>query len=666
MQRPTRRITNTPRRLALLLAAATLIPAGFARADASKIFGDIWYQRDVKRQKPGVPFADHLELVRAAGLNDRDLDRAMVAIYCDGKLSEAEQEVYALLGADFTPNGWVPAVPGRHPHGFHLAAVPYTALELLAANPRVVRITSTERHDEPHNDLGTFHTQAANLNDAAGLTGSGIRIAIADSGLDVNHPDVPTPLETWDVTDDDCPGCTLGTNVANLVSNHGTHVTGSAVGNGSLSAGLYAGAAPGASLLFYKIGGDVSSGASTANEIQALNMAVAAGARVFSMSYGGIGFFMDGSGSMEQAIDAAFESGTLCVISAGNEAGAGEHYQQSVAPGATTGSISLLKSTSSGTDALLWVTWRDDDPNATNVALAGVGTAHVFSSTSSRGTKTRQYRITGNAGVYAVTLSNSGSGSSSTPLVHIYMSNATVTLPSLASQSYTVMSPAVADRAIAVGATVQRTEWESCNGDNWVSSETMHATASFSSRGPRLDGVLKPDVAAPGATVHSLLDFNWPLFTGNNAIATSRFIPGVANCFYSSAQGTSMAAPLAAGTLALIVQAYPFETPEQLYDRLVRGADDYAAPNHDRGYGLIRGAESVSFLSGFAWVDFDHDGAEGGGWTTPWNTLAEGLADFDVNGGGTIYIRGGTSSETLTIDQPILLRSVQGSARIGD
>ncbi len=77
---------------------------------------------------------------------------------------------------------------------------------------------------------------------------------------------------------------------------------------------------------------------------------------------------------------------------------------------------------------------------------------------------------------------------------------------------------------------------------------TVGAISGFSSRGPTADGRTKPDITAPGNQVFS----SGNIFDNTNG-----------NVSWYSNQGTSMAAPVVTGVLALWLQAYPFLNPSQ-------------------------------------------------------------------------------------------------------
>lgn len=86
--------------------------------------------------------------------------------------------------------------------------------------------------------------------------------------------------------------------------------------------------------------------------------------------------------------------------------------------------------------------------------------------------------------------------------------------------------------------------------------------ADFSSRGPTIDGLTKPDILAPGTNVisarakGSLLD---KLNTNEKKTMDD---------WYISLSGTSMAAPLCAGLIAQLLEAQPHLTPEEVKVRL--------------------------------------------------------------------------------------------------
>jgi minor extracellular serine protease Vpr len=110
--------------------------------------------------------------------------------------------------------------------------------------------------------------------------------------------------------------------------------------------------------------------------------------------------------------------------------------------------------------------------------------------------------------------------------------------------------------------------------------------ADFSSRGPRgVDSILKPDIAAPGEAIVAA-----KMGGGDAALSLS---------------GTSMAAPHVAGVAALVLDANPSWTPEQvkaaIMNTAVDLADPFSAQTPLQGAGRVDAYETVtagSFLVG--------------------------------------------------------------------
>ena len=70
------------------------------------------------------------------------------------------------------------------------------------------------------------------------------------------------------------------------------------------------------------------------------------------------------------------------------------------------------------------------------------------------------------------------------------------------------------------------------------------------------------------------------------------------------------------------------------------------------------------------WVDFAHAGAEHGTFDLPYNTVAEGAANI-VNGVGaseqpSLWIKAGSTGETIIIDTPMVIRAYGGLVTIGN
>jgi serine protease AprX len=95
----------------------------------------------------------------------------------------------------------------------------------------------------------------------------------------------------------------------------------------------------------------------------------------------------------------------------------------------------------------------------------------------------------------------------------------------------------------------------------------------FSSRGPTHDGLAKPDVVAPGARLVSirLTDSYIEQQVGGGALATTPYAA------YRRGSGTSMAAAVTSGAVALLLQRHPEWSPDRVKYALTETAHKVAA-----------------------------------------------------------------------------------------
>jgi serine protease AprX len=107
--------------------------------------------------------------------------------------------------------------------------------------------------------------------------------------------------------------------------------------------------------------------------------------------------------------------------------------------------------------------------------------------------------------------------------------------------------------------------------DRGTASTTDDVLASYSGFGITTDGFSKPDLVAPGSNIISVMP------NPNNVLALGH--PGnVVDRLYLRMSGTSMAAPVVAGTAALLLQANPNLTPDQVKFRLMATARPFDKP----------------------------------------------------------------------------------------
>ncbi|MCH8183599.1 MAG: S8 family serine peptidase [Proteobacteria bacterium] len=117
----------------------------------------------------------------------------------------------------------------------------------------------------------------------------------------------------------------------------------------------------------------------------------------------------------------------------------------------------------------------------------------------------------------------------------------------------TIGTPGAAEKAITVGAVT-----------DWSATEGIHL-APWSSRGPNLAGLTKPDTVAPGVLI---------------AAARAGTASG-----YVLFSGTSMSAPYVAGAVALMKEINPSLTPPQVKSLIHTWSQDWGVAGIDNDYG---------------------------------------------------------------------------------
>lgn len=150
---------------------------------------------------------------------------------------------------------------------------------------------------------------------AAGLDGTGVTVAVLDTGVDTSHPDLEgAVVAAENFTDSD---------TVEDVQGHGTHVAGIIAGSAAVSDGEFLGIAPGTGIMNGKVLGDTGSGAFS-QVIEGMEWAVAEGADIVNLSLG-TQAPSDGNDPVSQAADQLTASDSVLFVSAaGNRGNAGD------------------------------------------------------------------------------------------------------------------------------------------------------------------------------------------------------------------------------------------------------------------------------------------------------------------------------------------------------
>lgn len=138
----------------------------------------------------------------------------------------------------------------------------------------------------------------------------------------------------------------------------------------------------------------------------------------------------------------------------------------------------------------------------------------------------------------------------------------------------TISTPGISPHAITVGAANDRT----------TVPQSDDIIANFSSVGPTIDGVAKPDIVAPGVNITSLR-------APGSLLDVQRANRRVGR-WYLTLSGTSMATPIVSGTVAQILQKNPSLSPSQVKALLKQHAYNLGFNRNSQGNGEI----NVRFL----------------------------------------------------------------------
>jgi len=366
------------------------------------------------------------------------------------------------------------------------------------------------------------------------LTGDGVIVAVMDSGLDtaVECSGLSSCTSANSGINQDFYGRIVGVQSYNSVclasggtncgpddyNGHGTHVAGSVLGDGSNSPGADdaggSGMAPGALLFMQSIGwGSTDGSLDTPDFSDGLQDAYDAGARIQSNSWG------TGPDCVSWSMEGTVSSGLGCLqqYNADTEAlDAGAHLYQD---------LTLLFSMGNDGRDCFYTSFATDEP----YPRTGYPSPHFSSHPYCPGGKDGEV--------------NTGS----------------------------LNAQASAKNIIAVGASENERantglsvfdSYYSCTGKTWAPGDIISWTCgvyfgspiqndpqaddpegmwAHSNRGPAADGRTKPDIVSPGSAIVSVKSANKD---GSSDL----------NDYYSVKSGTSMATPITAGTVALLIE----------------------------------------------------------------------------------------------------------------
>ncbi|MBI2429299.1 MAG: S8 family serine peptidase, partial [Ignavibacteriales bacterium] len=581
-------------------------------------------------------------LQQAVSMKNAFPDRRIQAIeaYAAGeRMAESAGDVVGvLIKSDENINGYIRSIGGivGSRHGNIITAlVPLNAVVEISRQPSVRYIESSRRLFTSL-DLSLAKTGADVLHSLADpakrLTGKGVIVGFTDSGINTDHPNFRTPdgktriLYVWDqfATSGGTPptGFTYGIEKDAAAINaglwsmydgglHGTHVSGIVAGNG-LPTKQYVGMAPEANIIMVANKGDdlFNRGLTTVGTLDGYDYirtkATALGKRfVINTSQGTNLGPHDGTTLFEQALNNDVAAGNIICLAAGNEATSNRHAS-AVVTTVTPKEIEFQISGSSDLTIPMEVWYETGDRLVTGLkkssqasypmVVQATDTTAIYSFDSVTVSITSKigsplngdnqlyitFQPTTFLSSFKMKIRFSAADGNLLPdagRVDLWWErNYSVRFLTNVDQSITFGIPAGADSAITVASYNNKTG--SYGSENEISS--------FSGRGPRRDGKMKPDIAGIGGLVTS-------------SIGSSE---------YASFSGTSMSSPHVAGAVALLLQQDSTLTSYQVKQKLMAAAtaDEItgAVPNPTWGYGRLNILKASGY-KGIALISLSKD-----------------------------------------------------------
>lgn len=487
-----------------------------------------------------------------------------------------------------------------------------------------IKTISIARKIRPLNDKARSVTKVNDVHTGTDLphpfTGSDVVVGIVDIGIDFNHINFKDENGTSRVkiaaaydaqkkttlvynTPEDI--ATLTTDSSN--DSHGTHVAG--IATGSYYGNNFYGMAPESDIILYGLGYDMSTTnilngvktvfdyADSVNKPAVVNMSL--GTNIGSH---------DGSDSFNKALDKLTGNGKIILIASGNE-GSDNLYIKNVfsETNTTTPQFSTIVNAASTTYDCIIDSWsnnaepigiqffiynsitkseeisssifypssgtsRDFTWNSSSLSTYFNGTITAFGMKSSSNNRYEMYSyINGKttSGRYLIGIKYYGKQNSE---VNSWVSGGE--FDNMDNSNYIAGTPdgsyndlGCGKESITVGAYSSKTFFSTIGGNIYSYNATEGDIAYFSSYGTDYTGRNHPDITAPGFTlVSSVNNYDYATTTTNKAYLVNIVSPtnSTRKYHWGDMSGTSMATPVATGTVALWLQANPNLTPSEV------------------------------------------------------------------------------------------------------
>ncbi len=510
---------------------------------------------------------------------------------------------------------------------FATVMVPRNRLQELAAIKGIQKIELGPKRKLYNSNAVNY--QNVDVAYAKGYTGKSVIIGIVDTGIDFYNPMFLDTngntriLSIWDQTvsgsgpsetkfsygveysqiqiDQDIDSGSPHSVVPQRdTEGHGTHVAGSAAGRHLTvsPADTLHGGAMAANLIIVKT---TLMGAAIVDGVEYIfNKAAALGKPcVVNLSLGSQYGPHDGSDANSQFIDGYTEAGKIVVRAAGNNGGDPLHYFKTSK--VTSESIqfkyaSLVNMWLEAGDKITSVSLSWSGGSISNVTkgtskeYSGGGITLYLDNKDPMNNKMAAYVVMDNEDLesksFTLTLNGLSDDNENGTIERHLWSEDSVSVPfgaftqgseySGSHYPFTLANGACAPKVITVGAFISRESWTAINnnpGQAWhiPGAGAAGGIADFSSIGPTATGAQKPDIIAGGTMILSA--------RSSDAIYSDYYIPkSPYTDDFAYMQGTSMASPVAAGAIALLLEKNPSWTPADMMVYLKSNAQGTSNP----------------------------------------------------------------------------------------
>jgi subtilisin family serine protease len=512
-------------------------------------------------------------------------------------------------------------------------------------------------------DISRVEAKVNQLHNGTGISrpykGNGVVVGVIDSGIDWKHQDFKNAggnriRYLWDMSSSGNPpsGYGYGTEYtkAQLDANqcaqvdgndgygHGTHVAGTAAGNGGALSN-YIGMAPESDIVFIK-GFRTGPGFASTDVVNGCNYIFEKAQQlskpaVINLSLGGHFGPHDGSSLYEQALSNLTSSGKIIVAAAGNEGGETIHLSYPVEGTSFNGSLETIISLYNGAQIFAADMWYNGGNIMVGLIAYNSTTGNMIGYTPpiapGQKIENQPFSVAGTTYGYvtvdATETNNPNNGANRVIFIidsnngQINIGNVTWTLYTYGTGTFdawaitggqfstatpnsyvrpgddqkTVGMPSTANKVICIGSYVTKTQWIDINGvtQNQPGNPVMGKISNFSSIGPSRDGRIKPDLVAPGEVIIAAYSSFLTQTPSSNILQGGK---------HQKMQGTSMATPHVAGVVALLLEKNPAldydQTVTILKNTTVKDGFTGTSANNTYGYGKLDAYNAFQNTSG--------------------------------------------------------------------